>query len=283
MSVQATAVMYSSATLSDFQTWAGAIDSAIAALGWVVTTDTGQTAPASFSSFVAGTASYYRIYKAADALQATLPMFLRIDYKCNASGGPSMKFQMGTGTDGAGNLTGNVSTAFTHSGTTSVVNTTTYQCYFSGTPGRLSMALWATAVSAKAMGFSVERSHDLNGADTGEYFFWHALYSSGTYAQQTVMLPATGGVSTMETLGLTFVKPSVSTFLSSIFFSPIFPGLGNYGNPSYSGYMKGTDITNLGTITPTIYGSAHTLLTISGAPFGYVDNTGGSAWCMRYE
>lgn len=99
-----------------FRLWGSKLSAALQACGLLQTADTGQinwttVAYSNTASFSSG----YEIYQFTDELQATSPVFIRIDYGTGnqpgvATGSPSIWVTVGTGTDGAGNLTGVVST-----------------------------------------------------------------------------------------------------------------------------------------------------------------------------
>lgn len=75
------ALQPSNSTNANMRGWVGFIDSTLIAGGWVNTTDTGQTAVASFVTPSSGnTAAGYRVYRMNDALQASAPVFLRLDF-----------------------------------------------------------------------------------------------------------------------------------------------------------------------------------------------------------
>lgn len=79
--------------------------------GLVQTADTGQLSMASPPTFVntANNSYGYNVYKFNDAAQSTLPLFLRIEWRNQNVASPSNfmhYFTLGTGSDGAGNITG---------------------------------------------------------------------------------------------------------------------------------------------------------------------------------
>lgn len=99
-------------TDAKFRTWGLACSTALQACGLTKTTDTGQVNWATVTKPVAintKATSGYEIYRFADTLQSTKPVFLRIDFGSGgvASGNsPCTWLTVGTGTDGAGTITG---------------------------------------------------------------------------------------------------------------------------------------------------------------------------------
>jgi hypothetical protein len=109
----------------------------------------------------------YEIYRFSDTLQSTVPVFIKIEYWNTASGSTylGLYITVSTGTDGAGNMTGNVSNRFpmvSYAAGDNAVRTS----YFSGSTNRLCFALWPNLASGNWFVFSVERTHDSTGADT---------------------------------------------------------------------------------------------------------------------
>lgn len=99
----------SDAALQSFLT---AIDAAMVAAGIVQTADSGQFNPATIvRPTVVNTVAGYRMYRFADTLQATKPVYIKMIVRTggNSATWPAIYFMVGTGSDGAGNLTGQVS------------------------------------------------------------------------------------------------------------------------------------------------------------------------------
>ncbi len=98
---------YIMSTTAGFRLWGAAISAAIAAVGWVQTADTGQVNWATVTVPGQGVTTVYEIWKAADALQATDPIFLKLIYMISTSVpvGPRIQLIAGTNSDGAGTIT----------------------------------------------------------------------------------------------------------------------------------------------------------------------------------
>lgn len=160
-------------TNADFRAWALALHNAIAA----VLTYVAQTGEIDFTTVLTPSAINqkrgFRIYRFSDTLQATHPVFIRIDF---GSGGlaithPGLWVQIGQAVDGSGNLsvpiTGTVRAAdqVASSGAPTVVAT---DSYVSGSSSRLTLTLWplAHAVNVNMPSITIERSKDATGADT---------------------------------------------------------------------------------------------------------------------
>lgn len=90
-----------------FRAWGSGIATKIQATGIVQTADTGQI---NWTTVLTPNTSNmkrgYEIYRFDDALQATRPVFMRIDYGSSSGGStiPQIWITVGTATDGAGNI-----------------------------------------------------------------------------------------------------------------------------------------------------------------------------------
>lgn len=190
-----------------FRAWASAIHSALVnTCGWTQTADTGQI---NFATVVApvGSSSYpgYAVYAMADALQGTYPCYLRIDFGSGVTGFalPSIKVQIGTGTDGAGTLNGNTVTQRTLSCLTSDSNS--WNCYFSGTTSRFTMVLWPTTSNSFNIMVNIERSVDAAGAETNTGIGFRGMQNDGSASfSQFLCNAGLGAVPASETRWLAY-------------------------------------------------------------------------------
>ena len=108
-SVQSTT--WRNTTSEEFRRWGKAISDGVRAVGLVQTADTGQinwaTVAAPTSGSAVGTVQGHEIWQFDDALQATAPIFVKIEYGARvATAFPEMWVTLGCGSDGAGNVTG---------------------------------------------------------------------------------------------------------------------------------------------------------------------------------
>jgi hypothetical protein len=153
-------------------------------VGMVQTADTGQinwltvTVPT-----VINERKGYEIWRFNDALQATAPVFLKISYgSANAAASyPGIWITIGTGSDGAGNLTGIV-LAETQTGPVAS-NASSWPMYASGSTNRFALLCWPPSSPSYSILFSLslERLHDVNGVDTGAGLMMFQMASSQTY------------------------------------------------------------------------------------------------------
>lgn len=162
-------------TDAQFRAYCQSISNTIVAGGWVMTADTGQANFATMiSASVAYTAAGYNIFKMNDALQATAPCYIKLEYGCGSTTStPGFWITVGTGSDGAGNLTGAGTRCPTYPITNSAI---AYPTRYSIDTNRLVIALWTGWTT---MFICVERMHDSNGADTALGMIYATANGSG--------------------------------------------------------------------------------------------------------
>lgn len=92
---------------TSFRTWGSAISAALNAIGLVQTGDTGQINWSTVTRASANTEAGYEMWRFDDTLQTTVPIFIRVSYRTGSSSSyPALRVACGTGTNGAGSLTG---------------------------------------------------------------------------------------------------------------------------------------------------------------------------------
>lgn len=260
------------------------------------------------NSTVAG-GTVYEIWKSADALTSTLPMFVRMDYgnftAPTASATIYLTITVGTATDGSGNIVGsnNFTTANVGvipqtigstakitlvNGSTTPDNANAVFSYLSGTSGTLTFALWPGSVpsSATAAGcfVMVERSKDSSGNDTGSYFTLVTLganvnNASTLLTQSTVISGVNGFIAVAENhpVFLAPYGPSSGEYNGSIYLSPLYPIIGFVGNPHLGILIgKASDWTDTSSFQATLYNTAHTYMAFTaGGTSGKLGTTSG--------
>ena len=174
-------------TAADFRTWGSAISTGIPTVGWVKTADTGQIdwvnvlAPTAINTFQG-----YEIWRMDDTLQATHPVFLKIEYGSGANTSyPAIAVTVGTGSDGVGNLTGQIGTRTPIKANSSSVNL--LPGFISGAPNRLVIAAFCGQNGTPAsypysLVTVIERSHDASGEDTSAGI----MCLMGSYTDRTI-------------------------------------------------------------------------------------------------
>lgn len=172
-----------------FRNWASVVDGTFITFGWVRTADSGQIADwATATGTYSGNAVLqYSVFRMADSLQGSYPVFLKVEYGSNGGNNDgnsaSIWITLGTGSDGSGNITGIVaSRRQLYNGT---AENTSMPCYFSGSTSRYCCILWpGNNQEYPYMLFSVERTKNASGADTGDgLLLLEQTYDGGPYSQ----------------------------------------------------------------------------------------------------
>ena len=149
------------------------IDAALVAVGIVQTSDTGQLDFASIVTVpIAGATVGYRIYRFNDSRQGVDPLFFKLTYRNGGNTGISgFNIQTGTGSDGAGTLTGQVSSVQTagtgfYGSSFTLTDAQNYACH---TEGFLYLAcgLGNSIIGYPLQTFTISRTRNLAGAFDG--------------------------------------------------------------------------------------------------------------------
>lgn len=145
---------------SNFCLWVGRIIAALTSCGMVQTDDTNQINPETVS--VPTTINTYAgsaIFRFDDSLQATTPIFFKLDFGTGATVGyPALRLSVGSGSNGTGSLT---STWLYNQQILGTWGSTVagYPWYASGGSGRVSLSFCTGSPQAKGV-FCIERGRD---------------------------------------------------------------------------------------------------------------------------
>jgi hypothetical protein len=153
--------------------------SAILASGFLVAaSDTGQIDLTSASRPAINTHAGFKMYRADDALQATKPIFVKVEFGCgNATNRPKISVTVSTGTNGAGTQTGQVSTTMAVL-SQSADGTGAARVFGCGDDTSAHAVVWDGAgISSAACMFSVSRPVKRSDKSAVGDFIW-ASYSS---------------------------------------------------------------------------------------------------------
>jgi len=263
MATQHVTIAQDNTSDTTWRAWGSAISAALAALGTIVqTSDTGQINWATATKASGG----FEIWRFADSLQSTAPVFIRIDYSSN----PQLNFRVGTGTNGAGTLTGAVNLDANN-----LTNTTTpYDYYFSSTTSRLTA--WMGVNDGNAILLTIERSRSNAGAETGTGII--ALYKGSVHSMIgwitcTADQPS-AVVNSSGNWDINIVWPNSSTLIGSQMTAFCINPIGiNYQvqNPPLGILLYWpSDLGLAGTLPSiTLYGTARTYINPSANPNGF--------------
>jgi hypothetical protein len=240
-----------------FRAWGSDFSAKLALAGLVKATDTGQINWATVTRPSANsTAAGYEIWKFGDTLQATAPIFIKLEYGSGiaASNLPQMWITVGTGSDGAGTITGQSSGRQTTglSGGTAGSTVINYPSYFCHAPGFLGCAFRQGWVVPNTMGFSIVRYSDDDGTPNGEGFtlHWVAFHSTAaSNVHQSIQ--------------------SVRTAATAVTFTAVASG-GTYGVWPHS--ITSSSTTNAGDLQVVPYWTATKKFQQEFALCGYLDS-----------
>lgn len=290
----ATPSNFTNSSDANFRAWGSYLSARFAAVGLVNTSDTGQinwttvTTPAGINTYQG-----YEIWRFADALQATAPVYFKIQYgEGSAVDGAGIRIQFGTGSDGAGNLTGTLSTARDAEG-----NATAVACIVvgSGDTNRFAFAGGWLAASGLGLCFSFERMKDATGADTAEGVMWSAhstgnASSTAAVNENTLWNPSVGDYGLTETnmMGM-FPSGSTTKTVSLAMVITLWHNKGVWANPMLGlvGVYTG-DFAVSSTFVAVMYGVSHTYYVLASTAMatgaGFAGPGGGTETiAIRYE
>lgn len=188
--------LFSNATAAEFRAWASFIHNTFVTTGgWVDTAATGSIDLTTVAApTLTNTSSGYKVYRMADTLQATVPIFVKFEFGSGAAATtPSVWITVGTTHDGLGNL-GNVllarvqnASAAAGTGGNHIGSADTNRCCF---------CFCTTGGSTNVQGwFSIERSKDASGVDSAAgaivAYGHHTLRAVSAYLPFTGLVPPT--------------------------------------------------------------------------------------------
>jgi hypothetical protein len=296
MTTQAVALAPLSTSDAAFRAWGQDISNALAAIGLVKHTDTGQINWATVTAPAAGANAGYEIWRFNDALQATKPVYIKITYGASSGSGALVTVQVSNGTNGAGTLNGSTtSTAVTTLITNSNVNT--YPCFFSSDGSYLNMLLFMGLGASAPLGvFSIDRTRASDGSATNDGLFIYTYTTSGAttpagvraqtmnFSTLTVSAQVVGA--TTGTVGWTMPQffPTTLVSGSDIGLIPMNVTIPKLMAPSLSTLLYNVNNIATGTVVSvTTHGAQHSYLAtgVTNAGGGPTDANAGLA--LRYE
>lgn len=158
-----------------FRAWGKGVSDLLAAVGLTRTADTGQVDWATVLRPGINTDAGYEMWRFADTLQATAPVFIKVTYGTAATASiPRLLLQVGAASSGSGALSGAVSAV---TATQLAASSSTSGCSACLTDGCLALSLF----TINAQVFTVERLRDDTGAVTadGTVLYWRSTAIPG--------------------------------------------------------------------------------------------------------
>ncbi len=255
------------ATDAAFRLWGSKITAAMEALGFTKTADTGQI---NWTTVLAPTGANeimgYEIRQFTDALQATNPVIVKLEFGSSSTSNqrPGIRITVGSATDGAGTLTGNVSSYFYIASSSG--SATEYPSYISSDGGRINLALWVGS-STNANAFWIERFKDSDGTPNVNGVNICSAFSSSSRTATSVAqtLPAAASAYPASPIRFQCAITSIgATYNENIGLFPVYPNQGYAGNPDLGGLVfNSTELNASGTfMTVNLYGSNHIFIIV---------------------
>jgi hypothetical protein len=275
---------------ADFRSWGSKIAAGIASVGLVQTADTGQINWTTVTKpTLANTSAGYEIYRFNDTLQATAPVFIKVEYGTGASAAIfSLWITVGNLTNGAGSFTGAYVSARRQIAAQST-SASSSTLWVSGSTNRLSLFTGLAATTNFSTLVVIERTHDAAGADTNDGVYVLTGSVATSQLQQIIPFPKNNNYPPVPAAALGgIVYPglgSVSSFGGDVAVSPPMAFL---GKPYYFlGVLAhiNADIGAGGTFIVSLLGSNHTFISMAGMSnnSGVNGSTSSHAISLRWE
>lgn len=195
-----------------FREWGSEFAAKLAAVGLTQTADTGQINWVTVVRAAVNTEAGYEIWRFNDTQQATAPVFFRVGYGTGSNvSAPRIQFTVGTGSSGAGVITGTALTTArsAYPGTggpfTSDTARQSYMSYAAGTSGFFGFCWKVGADATRDGGILIARTVDPVGeADaTGALVWWGGSGPTSPEASQALRFAAVALAFTAQTLPAT--------------------------------------------------------------------------------
>ena len=228
------------------------------ALGCTQTGDTGQiTISTSSRPTVANTVVGYEVWRFADSLQSTKPVFWKVEYgsSSGSANGFGVWITIGTGSSGAGAITGVLfaRTQINGGSTGATLN----NAFGSAATNRFTIATHLSFSTTPCMWLALERTKDSTGADTGTglIFAW-----GGGTAHKSQVLPF-GAIAPTAENGIPCILSSnnPTTYTGDQGIGLMIPILGVAIQPGLNVCITmASDFANYAQPAFTLYGGTHT-------------------------
>lgn len=257
-------------TDANFRAWVAEVIAAFVAMGWVNTAATGTINTSTVTRpTVTGSNKGFVVLSMNDSLQSSSPIFVKIEFGSSGSDAtdPWMQFTIGTGHDGAGGLTGNVTSPFSIN-LGQAGSSTLYDCYSSGSSSRMALVMFGNFTYPLCFVIERIKADDGTDSDKGVYF---AAFVAGQSVNWSgcVFKSGTGSYYLDGHTGGTHIQLPIpyngggADGADLAIYSPKFYKGSELNTPTIlAGYISG-DITGYTTITVTMYGTTRTMKAIN--------------------
>ena len=276
-----------SASNDEFRAWGSMISNMFANSGLVAQTGIGEI---NWTTVAMPGAAYavqgYEVWRFADALQSTYPVYFRVDYGSGQTNNrPAMWFTIGSGIQSNGNLTG-VRSPITYTGNGHSLlagansSANTLLTYYCGDTSRFVIAWCAAGTGANSMLHmfaSMERTVDANGSPTGDGVL--LAFSDYNVRKQVAWQRTIGDYTAVEeSWGILMPNTTSGVSGSNTAVYPLFHAAGPYLNPGLNllSYFQG-DFTANTSNALTFYGTSHTYMPLGNAAIHTTSRRAGAA------
>lgn len=267
----------------NFRAWGSAISAALTAAGFPLTADTGQINWTTVTHPTTASASTgYEIRTFSDAAQATAPIYFKVTYGSSTlATTPQIYVTAGTGSDGAGNITGTYFPLVTaanqvtsirqlHFSATSPFTGSTTVYLTSDASGFVLLAWpYANANNSTGAFLCLERTRAFDGTATTDGFHLLNAYSDGTAtaAQTQNMVSFLPNTTKLDAVATNLVQPGsslvapASNLIGGVLYTvPVLTGVQvKIGGPSqFVLAVPAMDMVGGTTATITHYGVSYT-------------------------
>ena len=189
-------------TDATFREWGLELATQLAAVGLVQTADTGQINWVTVTRPIANTEGGFEVWRFADVQQATAPVYFRIGYGTHGvATAPRIQVTVGTGTDGAGTLTGTALTIIRNAnGSVTQVTDTARLSHLCVNEGFFGFN-WKTGAGVSEGSFFFCRTCSSSGVPSadGGMVVWGAGTASAVTATQALRFAAAAAAYTAQT------------------------------------------------------------------------------------
>lgn len=260
---------------------------ALVAVGLVQTADTGQVVPETLTKPASGQSAGYHIFRFNDAKQATAPVFIKVEYIVGGAGDfIALRIQVGTGTNGAGTLTGQLSTQ-TLLNVTGIGNLSgAHNSDFSGDGSRIAFVLFRNHGNSGCYWVCIERGKTADGADNDDIYFFCGVTYSTTSNQFSQCIPRTGAIPAQDARILTLMPIAQPTGLrgADLHVYPIYTHLQKILPPPTGAMLYfNPDLLQDTQITPSVYGVTRTYKAVGGNLHTVANGVATSRILIRWE
>jgi len=273
MAVYTTTLYAATETTGHIRPTVAAFETILTSAGWVQTGDTGQTASGSFPAATGtATAAGYQIWRMADALQGSYPVYVKFEWGSGSSQSLGLWFTIGTGSNGTGTITGILASRIYVAESTAVGSL--YNSYFSGSTGRLNgLICYSTSQTGICLYFNIERTKNSSNADDGVGIIFQAAAPSAGTGLISQYIPFTGTIKAAQALWMCVVpsgQGSMSDGAGTVSAMPVMPyGVSGGANPGIGTLVYyAADLATANTLTMAFRGSNHSYFT-AGTPTGW--------------